>query len=199
MSTYDKREGTFDKMSGSDTTRSPAGTRLVTGLYRTPEDAERVYKELRSQGYTPKEISVLMSEETRKQNFGSSRPGQEFADQEKGNKAVEGMGVGSVAGGTLGAIVAGIAAIGSNLIIPGLGLVVAGPLAAALAGAGAGGAIGGLIGALVGAGIPEDRAREYDQGIRGGGIVLGAHARDDQHATELERHFTSTGASNVRT
>ena len=53
-------------------------------------------------------------------------------------------------------------AVGSTIAVPGLGLVVAGPIAAALAGAGAGAAAGGLIGAMVGAGIPEDRgAKEY--------------------------------------
>ena len=95
---------------------------------------------------------------------------------------------------TLGALFA----VGSSVAIPGLGLVVAGPIAAALAGAGAGGATGGLIGALIGAGIPEDRARAYDEGLERGGIVLGTRARDDRHAATLESDFTSYGGADIR-
>jgi len=58
------------------------------------------------------------------------------------------------------------------IALPGVGLVTAGPLAAALAGAGAGALTGGLVGALVGLGIPEDRARLYDEGLQHGGIVM---------------------------
>ena len=71
-------------------------------------------------------------------------------------------------------------------------------LAGAIAGAGAGGAAGTLIGALIGAGIPEERAKAYDAGIRGGGIVLGTRARDAAHAAELERDFTTYGGRDIR-
>ena len=70
-------------------------------------------------------------------------------------------------------------------------------IAGAIAGAGAGGAAGTILGALIGAGIPEDRAKEYESGIREGGIVLGTRARDDAHAAELERDFTSYGGRDV--
>lgn len=93
--------------------------------------------------------------------------------------------------GGVGAALAAIFAIGSNVVVPGLGLVVAGPIAAALAGAGAGAAAGGLIGAMVGAGIPEDRAREYESGIREGGVLIGTRARDEAHAAELQRSLDS--------
>ena len=74
---------------------------------------------------------------------------------------------------------------------------VAGPIAGAIAGAGAGGATGTLVGALIGAGIPENRAAEYERGLRDGGSVLGTRAKDDIHASELERDFTGYGARNV--
>jgi formylglycine-generating enzyme required for sulfatase activity len=41
---------------------------------------------------------------------------------------------------------------------------------------------GGLVGALVGSGIPEERAKLYDEGIRGGGIMMGVNARSDEDA-----------------
>ena len=125
---------------------------LLTGMFNDRESSEGAYKSLRDRGYSEDEINVMMSDETR-----SSWYGDGDTDSELGTKAAEGAGTGGAIGGTLGAIIGGIAAIGTNLVLPGLGLVVWGPIAAALAGAGAGGLTGGLVGALIGAGIPEDR------------------------------------------
>lgn len=66
---------------------------------------------------------------------------------------------------------AAVAAVGMSIAIPGLGLVIAGPLAGAIAGAG--GAAGGLVGALVGWGIPEERVKRYESGIKNGEILMG--------------------------
>jgi hypothetical protein len=60
-------------------------------------------------------------------------------------------------------------------------LLVAGPIAAALAGAGAGAVAGGAIGALVGAGIPEERVKEYESGLKEGGIVMRRAPRKLRH------------------
>ena len=88
-------------------------------------------------------------------------------------------------------MLAGVAAVGTTLVLPGVGLVVAGPLAAALAGAGAGGITGGLIGALIGAGIPEERVKHYEEGIKNGGILMGVTPRSDEdvelHPAHLHR------------
>ncbi len=178
---------------GASTSWNRSG--YVSGLYRSPEDAARVYDHLTSkQGYAPTDIDVLMSEETRQRHYPNTTTGREL---EQGSKAMEGLGMGSVVGGGVGATLAAIFAVGSNVVVPGIGLVVAGPIAAALAGAGAGGATGGIIGALIGAGIPEARARAYDEGVREGGIVLGARARDEAHAAELEREYNTFGGTSI--
>ncbi len=100
-------------------------------------------------------------------------------------------------GGTLGAIVAAIAAVGTTLALPGIGLVVAGPLAAAIAGAGAGAASGGVIGALIGWNIPEERVKHYEQGIQEGGILLGMRTRNDEDATYLENEWKQNRGEHV--
>ena len=175
-------------------TVTPSG--YVTGLYSTPESASRAYEGLTTKhGYRPDDINVVMSEDTRKRHFGDVKPGTELSG---GTKAAEGLGKGAAIGGGIGAALAAIFAVGTSVVIPGLGLVVAGPIAAALAGAGAGGATGGIIGALVGAGIPEDRVRDYERGINDGGIVIGTKYRDDKHARELEKDYTDYGGSHVR-
>ena len=128
----------------------------VTSLYDSPESANRAYQELTStHGYGADDIDVLMTDETRQRHFGDVKPGTELSS---GSKAAKGFGAGSAIGGGVGAALATIFAVGTSVVVPGLGLVVAGPIAAALAGAGAGGATGGVIGALIGAGIPEERA-----------------------------------------
>jgi hypothetical protein len=84
-------------------------------------------------------------DETRKRYFSN----ETATDSELGNKAMESAGVGGAIGVTAGATLATVAAIGTSIAIPGLGVVIAGPIAAALAGAGAGGLTGGIIGALI--------------------------------------------------
>ena len=124
-----------------------------------------------------------MSEETRTRYYGKA--------EGIGSKASEGFAAGAAVGGTLGAILGAIAAIGTSIVLPGLGLIVAGPLAAALVGAGAGGATGGLVGALIGAGIPEETAERYEAGLREGGIVLGFRPRNLTEASEVEKVWQS--------
>jgi hypothetical protein len=72
-----------------------------------------------------------------------------------------------------------------------------GPLAAALAGGGTGGALGVVVGALVGAGIPESRAKLYDQGIREGGIVLGVSPRTEEDVEYFEREWTNARGEQI--
>jgi hypothetical protein len=157
-------------------------------MFRDRESAERAYEALHKRGYNKEEINVLMSDETRKKYFINTEAGS-GEESELGTKALEGTGVGSMIGGTVGAIVGAIAAIGTTIALPGLGLVIAGPLAAGLAGAGAGGITGGIIGALVGAGIPEDRAKTYEAGIKEGGIVMGVRPKTDEDAEFVEKEW----------
>ncbi|MDQ4122022.1 MAG: hypothetical protein M3209_11325 [Acidobacteriota bacterium] len=166
---------------------------MVTGLFRDRESAERAYNSLESRGYSNNDVNLLMSEDTRNNWFANNSD----APTGLGDKALEGAGAGSAIGGTIGAVLAAIAAIGTSVVIPGLGLVVAGPIAAALAGAGAGGLTGGLIGALVGSGIPEDRAKEYEEGIRGGGMMMGVNPRNDEDAAYFEQEFRNNRGESV--
>jgi hypothetical protein len=177
----------------ADTTGSAEGrSRLVTGMFRDRESAERAYGSLASRGYSKDDVNLLMSDETRKKHF--TDDGRET---ELGNKALEGAGTGAAIGGTVGATLAAIAAIGTSVALPGIGLIVAGPLAAALAGAGAGGATGGIIGALIGAGIPEERVKHYETGLKEGGIVMGVNARSDEDAEYFENDWRSNRGEHV--
>lgn len=163
--------------------------KLVTGLFKNRLAAEAAVDAIMKRGYTRDDISVMMSDATRS---------KEFALQTR-THAADGAGIGGAVGGAVGAVLAAIAAVGSTLILPGLNLVIAGPIVAALAGAGAGGATGGVVGALIGAGIPEHRAKVYEAGLKGGGILLGVEARSDEDANRLEELLQAIGAEHVRT
>ena len=167
-------------------------SRVVSGLFNDRDSAERAYSTIESRGYSRDDVNLLMSDETRNKHFGEGTP-----ETELGSKALEGAGAGSAIGGTLGAIIGGIAAIGTNVLLPGVGLVVAGPLAAALAGAGAGGLTGGLVGALIGSGIPEEHAAEYEEGIKNGGVYMGVNPRNDEDAEYFHNEFGKSGGSHV--
>ena len=162
---------------------------FVSGLFKTRAAAEAAVDAIIKRGYTRDDISVLMSDSTKS---------KEFAVQTKSH-AADGAGVGGAIGGTVGAVLLAIAAVGTTIAIPGLGLFIAGPIAAALAGAGAGGATGGLIGLLIGTGSPEHHAQVYDTGVRGGGILLGVEAKSSDEIAKLETLLEDIGAEYVRT
>src|SRR5678816_2178878 len=165
---------------------------LVTGLFPDRESAERAYGSLTERGYGQDDVNLVMSDETRKKHFSV-----DDRETELGNKALKGAGTGAAVGGAVGATLAAIAAIGTTLALPGLGLLVAGPIAAALAGAGAGGATGGLIGALIGAGIPEERVTDYGEGIKNGGFMMGLTPRTPEDAAYFEEEWKNSRGGQV--
>ncbi len=167
----------------------------IIGLFKDDASAECAYSALSGRGYEKDSTDVLMSDQTRDKYYS----GADADDTELGSKAAEGTGVGAAVGGTLGAIVAAIAAIGTSFVLPGLGLVVAGPLAASFIGAGAGGITGGLIGALVGSGIPEEHAEVYEEGIKSGGIVLRAYPRNAEDLAFIEDKWEDCGGEQIFT
>ncbi len=164
---------------------------LVTGVFNDRASAERAYDSVTARGYGKDDVNLVMSDETRKRHFATAG-----TETELGTKAAKGAGVGGAIGGTLGAI-AGVVATAAAIAIPGLGLIVAGPIAAALAGGGAGAATGGLVGALVGAGIPEERVKHYEPAIEKGGILMGVKARNPADAEYFERDWKTNQGEHV--
>jgi hypothetical protein len=167
--------------------------RMLTGLFRDRDSAERAYQSISDRGYGRDDVNLVMSDETRKLHFGNT----DGRETELGTKAAEGAGIGGAIGGSLGAIAAAIAAVGTTIALPGLGLVIAGPLAAAIAGAGAGAATGGIVGARIGWGIAEERVKHYDQGIREGGILMAVRPRNDEDASYFENSWKSNRGEHV--
>lgn len=190
-------------------TSATTTTHWVTGLFHDRASAERAVDAILKAGHRPEDVSMVMSDSARAKHFGTTTtttttstkpavPDASLNDPERKGRLAEGVGVGGLVGGSVGAVVAGIAAVGTSLLLPGLGLVVAGPIAAALAGAGAGGATGSLIGGLANAGVSETHAKHYEGGLKKGGILVAVDAKDAAKAEELRRWFREAGADEVQ-
>ncbi|CAA9373208.1 MAG: hypothetical protein AVDCRST_MAG93-8584, partial [uncultured Chloroflexia bacterium] len=146
----------------------------VVGLFDNTSDAHQAVQELNNAGFTADDISIV-----------ASNASGEY-DTTSGSEAAEGAGAGATGGAVAGGLVGLFVGLGA-LAIPGIGPVVAaGTLATALGttalGAGIGAAAGGLVGGLVGAGIPEDDANIYAEGVRRGGALVTVQAADDATA-----------------
>lgn len=166
---------------------------MVTALFGDGESAERAYEICKEHGYDVGEVNVVMAEETRKRLFS----GKSEAAAELTSKKAEGGELGGPTGGRIGILVTIFAAVGAAVTVPALGFVVAGPLAVALAGAGAAGLAAGLIGTLGDWGIPEERVRRYEAGIRDGGVLMMVEARSDEDVRQIEQEWNAIGAREV--
>ena len=167
----------------------PSGhSRFVTASFKKLDHAVDAAGSLEKRGFSRDRISVFMAQETRDSFIGTHPRYAELEENavvveevelEKQHRTLEGAGAGGTVGGALGAAGAAIAAVGTTLVVPVLGIAVAGPLAAMLVGAGAGAAAGGLVGALVGSGMTEYRARHFEKHIKEGRIMVGVAAETD--------------------
>ena len=148
--------------------------RTITALFDTYEHAASAVRAVRDAGIDSADISVVAN----------NVAGDIDTDLDAEEGAAAGAGVGAVAGGGAG-LLAGLGA----LAIPGIGPVVAGgwllaTAIGALAGAAVGGAAGGLLGALANAGVPEEQAHVYAEGVRRGGTLVSVRA-DETRADSI--------------
>lgn len=142
----------------------------ISGVFTEYNEFTNLFDALHAQGYKEADISVLMSEQTHHKYF---------APQEN-TKAPEGATLGGVSGGVLGALIGGLTLVG-NLVIPGSGLLVAGPLVGALSMGALGAVTGGLLGSLIGLGIPEHEAKFFEDALKEHGhILVVVHAPKDR-------------------
>jgi len=150
-------------------------TKTIVGLFDSMSDAERTIRELVDNGYPREDISLVAN---------NARNERAVNTDDTASEAAEGAGAGAVGGTVLGGLAGLLIGLGI-LTVPGIGPVVAaGALATTLgwtaAGAGIGAAAGTLIGGLVGAGIPDEDAQVYAEGIRRGGTLVMLTTNDDR-------------------
>jgi hypothetical protein len=173
-------------------------TRTITRLYDNRNDALEAAHEIERMGIPTKDVSIVASN---KDSWYSDKDHGELRDG-KAHDTGGGIAKGAATGGVLGAGAGLLTGLGL-LTIPGIGPVVAaGWLGAtvigAATGAAAGGAIGGLVGALTEAGVPEEEAHIYSEGVRRGGTLLSVRV-DDSRASEVDAALDRYRPTDIRT
>ena len=148
-------------------------TITLTRLYDDYATATQVMHDLEASGIPSSDISILASNAD---NWYSGKGTAAALKHDRNRDGVDDRAEGAATGATLGATVGGVAGLLAGLgmlAIPGIGPVVAaGWLASTAAVAAAGGVAGGILGAMTEAGVSEEDAHVYAEGVRRGGSLL---------------------------
>jgi len=159
--------------------------KTVAGIFDNKMVADKAVAELLDAGFTKDNISLIMSEETKKKFFRST--------DDEANRTAKGATAGAAMGVALGALIAGLTAAGT-IVTSGGALLLTGPMVAILSGAGAGGVAGGLVGALVRAGFAADEAGRFEEEIKRGKAVVVVHAESEEKASRAKVALQHSGA-----
>jgi hypothetical protein len=159
--------------------RSGSRQQRAVGVFSERREAEAALNELKNSGFDMERVTVVNRDADR-----DDRIAGKDVKSRVGNKADEGAVTGAVTGGTVGGIGGLLVGLGA-LAIPGIGPVMlagttATAIATALSGTAIGAAAGGLVGALVGLGIPEERARFYNDRIARGDYLIIVDGTDEE-------------------
>lgn len=141
--------------------------RHAVGTFATREDAELALQELRGAGFDMDRVSVIAQNVEPRESMGGAEV-KSPSEQAKGGAAA-GATTGAATGGLIG-LIGGLGVIA----LPGVGAVaeLGVVLANTLLGGGIGAAGGGLVGALIGWGVPEERAKYYNEMLEQGKYVI---------------------------
>jgi hypothetical protein len=146
----------------------------ICRLYDSYTDANRVVVMLEAAGLPPSETGVISNNSDTWYSATKTAnvvPVRNYGASSKADGKVEGAALGAA----IGATAATAASLVTMLAIPGVGAVIgAGWLAALLGSMAIGGVAGGLLGALTNAGISEEDAQVFIEGVRRGGTVVAA-------------------------
>jgi hypothetical protein len=153
-------------------------TITISRLYDNYADAQRAVTGLEAAGVPHSDLSIVAN------NSDSWYSTDKKVDRDRDgvDDRAEGAATGAGLGAGLGAAAGLLAGLGL-LAIPGLGPVVAaGWLASTALGATAGAATGGVVGALTQAGVSDEEAPLYAEGVRRGGTLVSARVPDADRA-----------------
>ena len=170
---------------------------VVTGVFRSQEDAERAVNQLRNLGIEEKRIGIVRP---------GSAPGRLEAGVPVTDTEDPGMGraMGAAVGGAMGAAggaTAGLAV--ASLAIPGIGPLIAFGMVGAgllgIVGAAAGSAVGDQVEEELGEGISHEDVYLYEDALRHGHSVVLAYVEEGDQADRAEEALNTAGAEDLDT
>lgn len=156
---------------------------LEVGVFSSIDAARSAVHGLLAAGFSASNITVVCSDETKELYF------REFEHQEPAGTFTP---TASIAGGTIGALVGGLAVVASALATGSMALWAAGPISAW-----AGGVAGGLVGAMMTRGVEKELANFYQQAVMNGQILVAAEDHSpgsEKHLAQAARVLTDAGA-----
>ena len=170
---------------------------VVTGVFRSQDDAERALSELRKLGIAENRIGIV-------------RPGSAPQRLEAGVPVTDteepGMGraMGAAVGGAMGAAGGATAGLAiASLAVPGIGPLIAFGMVGAgllgIVGAAAGSAVGDQVEEGLGEGIPHEDVYLYEDALRHGHSVVLAYVEDGEQSDRAEEVVGNAGAEDLDT
>ena len=169
---------------------------VVTGVFKSENNAETAVTQLRSLGIPDKRIGIVRPG-TRPERIEAGVP---VTDSEE-----PGMGraMGAAVGGAMGAAggaTAGLAV--ASLVIPGIGPLIAFGMVGAgllgIVGAAAGSAVGDSVEEELGEGIPHEDVYLYEDALRHGRSVVIAYVEEGDQADNAAKAIHDAGAEDLR-
>jgi hypothetical protein len=150
-----------------------ANSAFEAGVFDDVDAARQAVHGLLAAGFTSEQINVVCSDETKERYF------WEFEHQEPAGTFTPKA---TIAGGTIGAMVGGLAVVVSAAATGSLALWAAGPITAW-----AGGVAGGLVGAMMTRGVEKEIANFYQQAVVDGRILVAAEDNSLNHQRSLAK------------
>lgn len=140
----------------------------AVGIFSNRQDAEYALTELRDAGFDMNKVSVIVQNADPNEQIGGAG-----VRDSKDEQVAGGAKAGATAGAATGGIIALVGSLGV-LALPGVGAAaeVGILLANTLLGGAIGAAGGALLGALIGWGVPEDRAKHYNDRVSRGDYLV---------------------------
>ncbi|MEG4169947.1 MULTISPECIES: histidine kinase [unclassified Microcoleus] len=159
----------------------------AVGAFSNYRDTELALMELQSTGFPMNKVSVVGENLDRSQIAGASTGTGTGTGKGTDDKVGGGAKAGATAGVVTGGLIGLLGSIGA-LAIPGVGPVMAGGaiatlLADTVIGGAIGAAAGGLVGGLVGLGVPEAKAKAYNDRVSRGEYLVFVEGTDAELAT----------------
>ncbi|GAA0853398.1 general stress protein [Aliiglaciecola litoralis] len=159
----------------------------VIGLFNNTKQVSASIHQLESMGLNAQQMSLITADNIDKDSF----------EITTNTKLPEAVGTGAAAGGALGLIVGGLAAVGS-VATGGVGLLASGPIVAALTGGAFGAGGGGMLGAVLGTVMPDSEQQKIIDELEKNGALLCVECTE-QEVSKVSHLLKTQNATKVET